>query len=123
MPRMVITNPAIAKSPAFSPAVQVGPLVYVSGAGASDLSKDCRGQAEEVFQYISKVLAAAGCSMRDVIKLQAFVTRQEDYPAYDEVRRKYFPQEPPASTSVISGLLGGMLLEVEAVAYNPDGKW
>jgi len=124
MPRTVITNPDIVKSPLFSPAVQVGPLVYVSGSGPSDLSKDCRGQAEEVFQYISKVLAAAGSSMRDVIKIQAFVTKPEDYPAYNEVRRKYFPEEPPASTTVVSGLLlPGMLLEVEAVAYKPDGKW
>ena len=124
MARKVITNLEIAKSPAFSPAIQVGPMVYVSGAGAKDLTKDCKGQSEEVFTYISKVLEAAGCSFKDVVKIQAFVAKQSDYQAYNDVRRKIFPKDPPASTTVVAGLVRPeMLVEVEVVAYKEGAKW
>ena len=109
--------PELVKS-TFPPGVKAGPFVFVSGTAAQDTSQDCRSQTDQVFQYISQVLAEAGYSLRDVIKVQAFVTKVEDYPAYNEVRRKYFPQDPPASTTVVADfVLPGMLVEVEAIAY------
>jgi len=122
--RKVITNSEIAGSPAYSPAIQVGPMVYVSGVGAKDLTKDCKGQAEQVFAHISKVLAAAGCGFKDVVKIQAFIARQSDYQTYNDVRRKIFPKDPPASTTVVTGLVRPeMLVEVEVVAYKEGASW
>ena len=105
------------RSGALSPGVRAGPFVYVSGTGARDLGKDIRGQTEEILGYISRVLAEAGCEMRDVVKIQAFITRAEDYAGYNEVRRKYFPKDPPASMTVVAAMIfPGMLVEVDAVA-------
>jgi len=102
----------------FSPAVQAGPFVYISGTAAQDRSKDVRGQTREVFDYMARVLAEVGYGLSDIVKIQAFVTTVEDYGGYNEVRRSYFPHHPPASTSVVTALLfPGMLVEVEAVAY------
>lgn len=110
--------PDLVRSGAFSPAVKAGPFVFVSGSAAGDTTKDMRGQCEEVFQYISKVLAEVGYAMSDIVKLTAFVTSEEEYPEYSEVRRKYFPKSPPASSTLVTGLLfPGMRVEVEAVAY------
>ena len=92
--------------------------MYVSGCGAKDTAKDMRGQAEEIFEYMALILAEVGYSMQDVVKIQAFVTDKTQYEGYNKVRRRYFPSDPPASTTVVSDLLfPGMLLEVEAVAY------
>ncbi len=113
--------PELVRSRAFSPAVKAGPFVFVAGTLAKDRTKDMRGQATEVFEYISAVLAEVGYTMSDVVKIQAFITNKEDYAAYSEIRRKYFPQDPPASTTVVADLLTnvmpGVLLEVEAVAH------
>ena len=113
--------PDFVRSGAFSPAVKAGPFVYISGTLAKDTSKDMRGQADEVFGYIAKVLDEAGYSMIDVVKIQAFITNKDDYPGYSEMRRKYFPTDPPASTTVVADLLTniapGALVEIEAVAY------
>ena len=127
MPGKIITSEELAQRSAapdlvragyFSPAVQAGPFVYVSGTAAHDFSKDIRGQTTEVFDYIARVLAEAGYALTDVVKIQAFVTKTEDYSGYNEVRRSYFPTNPPASTTVVTALLfPGMLVEVEAVAY------
>ena len=77
-----------------------------------------RGQSEEAFQYMSKVLAEAGYSMSDVVKITAFITDAKEYAGYNKVRRKYFPENPPASSTLVTGLLfPSMQVEVEAVAY------
>ena len=93
-------------------------MVYVSGAAAKDLTKDMAGQAEEVFEYIGLVLSEVGYSLSDIIKVQAFVTDKELYREYNDVRTRFFPNNPPASTTVVTDLLfEGMLVEVEAIAY------
>jgi enamine deaminase RidA (YjgF/YER057c/UK114 family) len=110
--------PDLVRSGSFSPGVKAGPFVFVSGCSARDTSQDIRRQTEEAFEYMSMVLAEAGCSLGDVVKLLAFVADPEDYPGYNEVRRRYFPKDPPGSATVVSDLLfPGMRVEVEAVAY------
>ena len=110
--------PELVRSRNFSPGMKAGPFVFVSGSAASDLSQDIRGQAQQVLEYISNVLAEVGYSMSDVVKVQAFIRSVDDYEGYNEVRRKFFTQDPPASTTVVTDLLfSGMLIEIEAVAY------
>lgn len=114
----VITSEELARSRSFSPAVKAGPFVYVSGAAPFDSSKDMEGQATEVFEYISRVLAEVGYSLSDVVKVQAFIAKAEGYSGYNKVRRGYFPKDPPASTTVVASLaLPDWLVEVEVVAY------
>ncbi|HAA65582.1 MAG TPA: hypothetical protein DCY36_06280 [Acidimicrobiaceae bacterium] len=114
-------HPEMIRSGAFSPAVKAGPFLYVSGCIAGDVSKDMTGQAKEEFEFIKVVLGEAGFELADVVKLQAFLTDTADYPAYSKVRKNYFPDEPPASTAVITKLLvPGALLEIDVVAYRED---
>ncbi len=110
--------PDLVRSGAFSPAVKAGPFIFVSGCAAAEITQDMRGQSEEAFRYMSLVLAEAGYAMSDVVKITAFITSVEEYGEYSEVRRKYFPEEPPGSSTLVCGLLfPGMKVEVEAIAY------
>ncbi|WP_420440714.1 RidA family protein [Candidatus Poriferisodalis sp.] len=110
--------PELIRSGAFSAAVRAGPSVYISGCIANDLTKSMGGQTEEIFEYMSLALSEEGFSMADVVKLQAFITDVEQYGEYSAARKKYFPGEPPASTTVIAGIIiPGALIEIEAVAY------
>ena len=114
-------HPEMIRSGAFSPAMQAGPFLYVSGCIAGDLSQDMTGQAQQEFSYIELVLQEAGYQLTDVVKLQAFITDVANYAAYSSVRKQYFPQDPPASTAVITGLLiPDALLEIDVVAYKDD---
>ena len=75
-------------------------------------------QAQQEFSYVELVLQEAGYQLTDVVKLQAFITDAANYAAYSSVRKQYFPQDPPASTAVITGLLiPDALLEIDVVAY------
>ena len=102
--------------------MQAGPFLYVTGC-TGDLTQDMTGQAQQEFSYVEIVLQEAGYQLTDVVKLQAFITDAANYGAYSSVRKNnIFPQDPPASTAVISGLLiPDALLEIDVVAYK-DGK-
>jgi len=126
--RKPILPRGLTASPAFSPGVQVGELLYISGQVAQDHQGnpvglgDCAAQTAQVFSRIKTIVEAAGTTMRDVVKITAFLTNVADYPAYNRVRSQTFPQSPPASSTVIVAALvrPEFLVEVEAVVHVPQ---
>ena len=124
MPERKPVSPAGAgPNPPFSPGMIVGDLLFVSGHVAIDDSGNVVGvgdaevQSRQVMENIRAVITAAGAKMEDVAKITCFITDIADYPAYSKVRAETWPNEPPASsTVVVAGLvLPGMLVEVEAI--------
>jgi 2-iminobutanoate/2-iminopropanoate deaminase len=111
----------------YADAVRAGDLLFVSGVVPVDADGhlvgggDVVAQAERVFDNIGAVLAAAGASARDVVKVTVFLTDIADRPKINPVRQRFFGEARPASTLVeISKLVvPGAKLEVEAVAVLP----
>jgi len=66
-------------------------------SAAGDLPNDIIGQAEQAWEHIMTILARAGMTMADVIKVTQYLTRAEDIPAYGKVRARYFGEARPAS--------------------------
>ena len=116
--------------PYFSPAIRHGQLLFISGTAALDNDwkvihpGDCEKQSDLVMQRIGIILNEAGATYDDVVKTTTFIVDVKDYPAYNEVRRKYFAKDPPSSSTVVAKdlVVDGLLVEVEAVAVIPDGK-
>ncbi|HEY1919250.1 MAG TPA: Rid family hydrolase [Streptosporangiaceae bacterium] len=75
-------------------------------------------QSERIFELIGGILGAHGASFADVLHIRTFMTSLDDLTAYAQVRRRYFPGPPPASTTVqVSRLfLPGAVLEMEITA-------
>jgi 2-iminobutanoate/2-iminopropanoate deaminase len=61
-------------------------------------------------------LSAAGCTLDDVLKVNAFLADLGDFDGYNGVYREFFAEPYPARTSVQAGLPPGILIEIEAVA-------
>ena len=78
------------------------------------------GQAQQEFSYVELVLQEAGYQLTDVVKLKPLsLTPRITRPI--TAAETIFPQDPPASTAVITGLLiPGALLEIDVVAYKDD---
>ncbi|HYF80434.1 MAG TPA: Rid family detoxifying hydrolase [Symbiobacteriaceae bacterium] len=125
MSAKIPVHPAGAPIPAgpYTPAIIAGDFVYVSGQGP--LKPGSRevvpgGIAEhttQVLENIKTILAAAGCTMADVVKVQAHLKDMKDFAAYNEVYGRYFPQPYPARTTVQSVLPGAdYLVEIDVVA-------
>ena len=92
--------------------------VGVDDAGELTAPDDVRAQTERIFDVIGALLAAHGSSLAEVAHLRTFLTNMDDLAGYAEVRRRYFPGPPPASTTVeVSRLfMPGVVVEVEVTA-------
>ena len=125
--RKPIVPPGLSANPAFSPGVQVGNLLYVSGQVAQDGEGntvgigDAGAQTRQIMSRIQTIVEAAGATMQDVVKITTFLVNIDDYPAFSQVRSETFPTDPPASsTVVVAGLVRPeFLVEVEAVVRVP----
>jgi 2-iminobutanoate/2-iminopropanoate deaminase len=112
----------------FTDAVQAGELLFVSGVVPVDADRRLVGgddvveQARAVFANMRAILAAAGCTYADVVKVTVFLTDIDDRPLVNPVRQEVFGDTRPASTLVeVSALvIPGARIEVDAVALVPS---
>lgn len=111
---------------AYSPAILTGNLVFVSGQtpekpGTDELVEgDINVQAKQVMENIQNILAAAGCTMNDVVKVSAHLLDIQDFNGFNEVYKTYFTNPFPARTTVQSVIPGGSLIEVDVIAIRPE---
>ena len=125
--RKIIVPAGIRSNPAFSPGVVVGDLLFVSGQVAQDEEGnpfgvgDAEAQTRRIMARIAGVVEAAGGSMDDVVKTTTYLTDIAYYPGFSKVRAETFPEDPPASTTVVvAGLvLPEYLVEIEAIVRLP----
>jgi 2-iminobutanoate/2-iminopropanoate deaminase len=107
--------------PPYSPVVVSGDTVYTAGQIANDADGDLveggiEEQTRQVLQNVRTCLEAAGCTMDDVVKVNAFLADLGDFPGYNEVYKEFFDAPYPVRSSVRVGLPAGVLVEIEAVA-------
>jgi 2-iminobutanoate/2-iminopropanoate deaminase len=119
------TNPTSGFSDTVT-TVGPGRLIHVAGnVGFGPDGKVVTGgmgaEARATFDNIERTLQAAGADMSHVVKINAFVTSLEEYPAYAQARAERFGEVLPASATVqVAGLLVGAQIEIDAVAFVPD---
>jgi 2-iminobutanoate/2-iminopropanoate deaminase len=108
----------------YAHAVVAGDALYISGIVPVDadgrvVGDDVVAQARQVFAIVAQVLAAAGATAADVVKVTVYLLDIDDRPKINPVRQEFFGTARPASTLVEVNRLAvdGALLEIEAVAY------
>lgn len=132
MTQKVVIQPEKIAKPAgvWSPAIvvkQPKTLVFLSGFTARNESGevahpgDIRGQTRLVCENLKATVEAAGGTLKDIVSVTVFVRDIKQFDAIHEVRRQYFPSEPPASTMVeVTRLVDErMLIEINAIAALP----
>jgi 2-iminobutanoate/2-iminopropanoate deaminase len=108
----------------YTDAVVAGDQLYISGIVPVDadgrvVGEDVVAQARQVFAIMEQVLAEAGASAADVVKVVVYLLDIDDRPQINPVRQEFFGETRPASTLVEVSRLAveGARLEIEAVAY------
>ena len=104
----------------FSPAVIANGFVFTSGqipaiTGLDDQPKTFEGQVRQTIENLRTVLEAAGSSLAHVVKVNTYLTSQDQLEEYNRVYTEYFGSAKPARTSVCVSLWG-VSLEIECVA-------
>jgi reactive intermediate/imine deaminase len=123
MKEIVSTNAAPEAVGAYSQATTNGELVFTAGqiplTPDGELLDDASiaEQTEQALDNVTAVLAQAGASMEDVLKVTVYLDDIEDFEEMNETYATYFPSEPPARSAFEVGALPkGAGVEVEAVA-------
>src|SRR5262245_17062622 len=121
----------------FSQGWKCGDFIFVGGQISSDQTGktigigDIETQTRNVFENIRKVLNEAGADMRDVVKFNTYYTFEgegeeirEFWEKMTAVRLEFFEEPGPVGTAVrVAGFAyPGLLIEVEAIAYVPNGE-
>jgi reactive intermediate/imine deaminase len=123
--RKILTSPAVAPTAKFfSQGVRAGSTIYVSGQVGMDRNGtivgkgDMKAHARQAIENIRAVLAEAGATLDDVVKVTMYVTDMSRADQAREVRMEYFTKNPPASTGLeVKGLAHpDLLIEIEAIA-------
>ena len=109
----------------FSPALQVGDWVFVSGQASVDESgtivKDTfEEECRRSFENVKKVLAGAGLTMDDVVQVRNYVGKQEYLGEFNEIYKEYFSAPYPARTTIMNCLGDLLKFEVEVIAIKPS---
>jgi enamine deaminase RidA (YjgF/YER057c/UK114 family) len=112
----------------YSPGIEVSSrsrFVFVSGQLGIDkdgvVPPDAAGQARVVFDNIRAILGEAGMGLKDIVKLNAYVTGRQHMRGYMDVRNALFAEPYPASTLMIVGgfTREEFVVEIEAIAASP----
>jgi len=106
----------------YSQAVKVGTTVYMSGQiplvpeTMEMVEGDIAANIRRVFDNLQAVAEAAGGSLKDVAKLNIFLTDLSHFPAVNEVMAEYFSQPYPARAAIgVATLPKAAEVEMDAV--------
>lgn len=106
----------------FSHAMRVGELIFVSGQASVDLKSGeiIAGTFAEEFRRsvdnLTVILAAAGATLADIVKVGCYVRRDEDLGEFNRLYRETFSEPYPARTTITNCLPPQLLFEIDCVA-------
>jgi 2-iminobutanoate/2-iminopropanoate deaminase len=117
----------VAGLPAFCHATVAGDQVFVSGTlGARPGSLELvpggiAAQTTQTLRNIETILAACGCGLADVAKVNVYLTDMASFAAMNQAYLGVFGADPPARITVgCTALALGALVEMDCVAFRPD---
>ncbi len=124
MRRIIKTSNAPEAIGPYSQAVEAGGMVFLSGQIPIDpktgnpVEGDIKEQVKLVLENARAVLAAAGCTMSDIIKSTIYLKSMANFAAVNEVYGGYFPTDPPARATVeVSRLPKDVAVEMDFIAW------
>ncbi len=109
----------------FSDVVIVDNLLFLSGQIGRDHSKGelvdggIQAQTRQTIENIKAVLAHNQSDLGHVVKCTVILSDIQDFDAFNEIYKQYFPNKPARTTFAASGLAAGALIEIEVVAVKP----
>ncbi len=74
-------------------------------------------QTWQTLENIRNILEAAGCGLEDVVSSTVYLVNMADFAAMNQVYAEFFPQDPPARTTVgVASLPMGAAVEITCIA-------
>ncbi len=120
MRKAVMVKEAAKPGGHYSHAVIANGAVYVSGQVPRDpvtgtVPASFADQVRLAVRNVERILRGVGLELSDVVKVNAYLTDVSRFKEYNEVYREFFPNDPPARTTIGCQLVG-VEVEVDCIA-------
>jgi 2-iminobutanoate/2-iminopropanoate deaminase len=98
-------------------------MVFTSGQIPLDMDGqlvdgDVAAQTHQVFRNLQSVLAAAECTLSNVVKATVFLRDMNDFATVNEIYATYFGAHKPARSTVqVARLPKDVAVEIDLIAY------
>lgn len=122
MPREIIkTDKAPAAIGPYSQAVKVDNTVYLSGQipldpATMEIVEGIEAQTRQVFDNLSAVAQAAGGGLKQITKLNIFLTDLNNFSLVNQLMSEYFQEPYPARAAIgVAALPKGSQVEMDAI--------
>lgn len=109
----------------YSHAVAAGGFVFVSGQlpiapdGSRDPAMPFAAQVRLALANVEHALAAARATLRDVVKVTAYLTDEHDWAEFNAIYAEVFGEHRPARAAVpVAPLHYGFRIEIDAIAFS-----
>ncbi len=106
----------------YSQAIKVNNTVYLSGQIPLDpktmviVKGGIQAEIEQVFVNLTAVCEAAGGSLKNIVKLNIYLTNLNDFSAVNNIMARYFDQPYPARAAIgVSALPKNSAVEMDAI--------
>jgi 2-iminobutanoate/2-iminopropanoate deaminase len=112
---------------AYSPIVQAGPFIFLSGQLPVDPSsglvvgKDIESQTRQVIANVDRLLRSADASLASIVCLTAYLSDISQWDSFNTVYRGLMPSPFPTRTT-IGVQLHGALVELTVIAYRAQRR-
>jgi 2-iminobutanoate/2-iminopropanoate deaminase len=120
---IILTDKAPKAIGPYSVATKAGGFIFTAGhIGIDPVTADLvaggiETETRQVLLNLSNVLTAAGSTLQQVVKTTVFLRDMSDFSRMNAVYAEFFPQNPPARSTVqVSALPKGAVVEIEVVA-------
>lgn len=122
MKKTIISSKEFPVSGPYSAAVEANDMVFISGQipidpATGEIITDIRRATAQVLTNIQMLLKKTGLDMSHIVKTTIFLKNMSDFPIVNEIYAGFFPDEPPARSTIEASVLPRhSLIEIEAVA-------
>jgi len=122
MKKNVIASTEFPVSGPYSAAVEANDFVFISGQlpmdpATGEIINDIKTATRQVLINIQAILKKTDLDMSDIVKTTIFLKNITDFPVVNEIYAGFFPEEPPARSTIEASVLPkGALIEIEAIA-------
>jgi len=107
----------------YSVAAGAGPFVMTSGQIALDpktgelVPGGIEEQTQQVLTNLEAVLRSSGSCLKNAVKTTVYLRDMQDFAAMNRIYGGFFPEQPPARTTVaVAGLPKNALIEIDVIA-------
>jgi 2-iminobutanoate/2-iminopropanoate deaminase len=122
MKKKIINPTGISAAGPYSPAVEANDIIFISGQlpvdpSTGEIINDIKAATRQILINIQAILKKTDLDMSHVVKTTIFLKDIKDFPAVNEIYADFFPQEPPARSTIEASVLPREApIEIEAIA-------